>query len=344
MPTVSQLAPSHPNFPSVNELIERAHIVSIPLTTRFRGVTTREAVLFDGPCAWSEFSPFVEYDCAEAANWLAAAIEYGFDTSLPRQTMGTVPVNATIPAIAAEQVAALAHRFVGCATVKVKVAERGQLLRDDIERLMAVQDAFPHAQVRIDANGAWSPAEAEHAIRELHAAGIELQYAEQPCATVPELAELRRRIRDLDTRIAADESIRKASDPLAVARAGAADHAVVKVQPLAGVRRASEIVRASGLTATVSSALETSVGLVTGAQLASTLAGSGAPFAAGLGTLALFADDVCAEPRLPVNGSISLAPAIPDAAKLRALAAPGDRQHWWLQRIRDCYRVLVAQA
>lgn len=343
MSTVSKLAPAQPDFPSVDELLERARIVSIPLTTRFRGITTREAVLIEGPCAWSEFSPFVEYESTEAANWLAAAIEYAFDATLPRRTSGTVPVNATIPAIAATQVAALAHRYAGCSTVKVKVAERGQALHEDIERLLAVRDAFPHAAVRIDANGAWSPVEAEHAIRELHAAGIELQYAEQPCATVPELAHLRHRIRDLGTRIAADESIRKADDPLAVARAGAADHAVVKVQPLGGVRRATEIVRGSGLTATVSSALETSVGLVTGAQLASTLAESDAPFAAGLATLALFADDVCAQPRLPVDGSISLAPAVPDASKLRSLAASGDRQDWWLQRIRDCYRVLAAQ-
>lgn len=331
------------SLPPLAELLARAHVVSIPLTTRFRGVETREAVLIEGTQAWAEFSPFLEYETREAASWLAAAIEYGFDESLPRINVGTVPVNATIPAVAADAVPELAARYDGCRTVKVKVAERGQRLRDDIERLLAVRDAFADPKLRIDANGGWSVAEAERALREFAAVGIQLEYAEQPVRTVPELAALRERVSELRVRIAADESIRKAADPIAVSRTGAADHAVVKVQPLGGVRRAASVVAESGLSATVSSALETSLGLVMGAQLAAAIAPDGSRFAAGLGTLALFADDVCAQPRLPRNGAISLAPAVPDAVKLRALAASDTRTNWWHERLRDCYATLARE-
>lgn len=328
-------------LPDCAEVLARAHVVSIPLTTRFRGVSTREALLIEGTQAWSEFSPFLEYDTAESAAWLAGALEYAFDPTLPRHTSGTVAVNATIPAVDADAVPQLASRFSGCRTVKVKVAEPGQTLREDIERLLAVKDAFNEPMVRIDANGGWTVPEAEAALREITAAGIQLEYAEQPVRTLPELTQLRSLVHPLGIRIAADESIRKGSDPLAVARAGAADHAVVKVQPLGGVRSALRVVADSGMTATVSSALETSVGLVAGAGLAAELATRDEPFAAGLGTLALFAEDVCAAPRRPVNGSISLAPAVPDAGKLRALAASAGRRDWWFDRLRDCYEHLV---
>ena len=120
-------------------------------------------------------------------------------------------------------------RFPGARTAKVKVAEPGQTLADDVARVNAVRALVP--TVRVDANGGWSVAEAVEAATALTADGP-LEYLEQPCATVPELAELRRRV---DVPIAADESIRKAADPLHVVRAGAADIAVLKVAPLGGV-------------------------------------------------------------------------------------------------------------
>lgn len=339
----SDLLPGPCSLPGLDSLLARTHVVSIPLHTEFRGVREREAVLIEGTEAWAEFSPFLEYGAAEAAHWLAAALEFGFDPELHRFESGTVAVNATIPAVSADAVASLAARYRGCGTVKIKVAERGQQLHDDVERVIAVREAFGDVAIRVDANGGWSVDEAERALRAFAAEGIQLQYAEQPVATVPELADLRRRVADLGVRIAADESIRKADDPLAVARTSAADHAVVKVQPLGGVRRAAEVVARSGLTATVSSALETSVGLSMGAQLAARLAeGQQSPFAAGLGTLALFAADVCNDPRLPVNGAIPVAPAVPDASRLRDLAASGARRDWWIERIRECYAMLAS--
>lgn len=330
------------------ELLARTHIVSLPLRTRFRGVTHREAALFAGTTTmagqpvWSEFSPFLEYQVPEAATWLAAALEYGFDPALPRFESGSVLVNATVPAVTAAEVPRVLARFGSCEVVKVKVAEAGQQLRDDLARLEAVQDALPGARVRIDANCGWSLDAAEDALVAIAAAGIDLEYAEQPVATVSELAQLRDRLRQrgIATRIAADESVRKASDPLAVARAGAADHVVVKVQPLGGIARAAEVVAQAGLSATVSSALETSVGTVMGAQLAARMPEP--RFAAGLGTVSLFAADVLEHPRVPKNGRISLAPAVPSTELLAEHAAAPERQQWWRERIARCYQHLAA--
>lgn len=329
-------------LPSLSDILERTRIVSLPLNTKFRGVTYREAAIIEGPVSWSEFSPFVEYRPEEASHWLAAAIEYGFDPTLERACTGSVDVNATVPAVTPEEVPGVLARFDGCKTVKVKVAERGQTLRDDLARIEAVSATLPRASIRIDANAGWQLDEAEGALRAIAKLGIKLEYAEQPVATVPELAELRRRIRDLGTPIAADESVRKATDPIAVARAGAADHVIVKAQPLGGIRNAMRIVKDAGLTATVSSALDTSVGIVMGAQLAAQLPEP--RFAAGLGTVSLFAADVLNEPRRPVNGKISLAPALPRESLLREFRAADDRVNWWHERIRECYALIERSA
>ncbi|MCH6231045.1 o-succinylbenzoate synthase, partial [Microbacterium sp. CFH 31415] len=234
-------------IPPLSELLASARVVALPLATRFRGVDVREALVFEGPEGWTEFSPFVEYDDREAATWLAAAIDFGWMPQ-PAPVRNEIPVNATVPAVAAASVPAVLARFDGCRTAKVKVAEAGQRLSDDVERVRAVREEMgPEGRVRIDANGAWNVDEAERALHAL--AEFDVEYAEQPCATVEELAELRRRVNYMGIPIAADESVRKASDPLAVARAGAADLLVVKAQPLGGVRRALAIVAEAGLPA-----------------------------------------------------------------------------------------------
>ena len=207
----------------------------------------------------------------------------------PAPRRSEVPVNATVPAVPAAIVPEVLARFDGCRTAKVKVAEPGQRLVDDVARVRAVRDALGvEGRIRIDANGAWNLDEAEHAIHAL--AEFDLEYAEQPCATVDELAELRRRVKYMGIPIAADESVRKAADPVAVARAGAADLLVIKVQPLGGVRRALAIVAEAGLPAVVSSALDTSVGLSMGVALAAAL--PDLDYDCGLGTSALFTTDV----------------------------------------------------
>lgn len=312
-------------LPTAEEILERAHVVSLPMAVRFRGITTREALLIDGPAGWGEFAPFLEYGPAESAAWLRAGIEAAFE-GLP-EAHGTVEVNGTVPAVPADEVEAVLARYPeGVATFKVKVAEAGQSLADDTSRLARVHALRPDARLRIDANRAWSVDEACEAIDAL-AAVAELEYAEQPCATAEELAEVRRRV---DTPIAADESIRKARDPYRVAELGAADVAVCKVAPLGGVRPLLRISRELGMDITVASALDTAVGMDAGV-IAAKLTGSRA---AGLATQNLFVEDVAA-PRPLVGGCVEVHRTVPDPERLHGLRAAPARENWWHQRVRD---------
>ncbi len=161
-----------------------------------------------------------------------------------------------------------------------------------------------------------------------------LEYLEQPCATVEELAQLRRRV---DVPVAADESIRKAGDPLAVVRAGAADIAVLKVAPLGGISAMLKIAAQIDIPVVVSSALDSAVGIAVGLAAAAAL--PNLDHACGLGTGRLFVEDV-AEPVAPVDGYLPVGPVTPDPARLQALAAPPQRRQWWIDRIRACYPLL----
>lgn len=313
--------------PSVAEVVDRLHVVALSMRVKFRGITVRELALIDGPAGWGEFGAFLEYEPPEAAAWLAAALEAAYIPP-PPSLRDRIPINATVPAVAAAQVPEVLARFPGARTAKVKVAERGQTLADDVARVNAVRARVP--TVRVDANGGWSVAEAVEAARALTADGP-LEYLEQPCATVPELAELRRLV---DVPIAADESIRKAEDPLLVVRSGAADVAVLKVAPLGGVVKLLDIARQIDIPVVVSSALDSAVGIGRGLLAAGAL--PELRYACGLGTGGLFVDDV-AEPLTPVDGYLPVATVTPDPARLVALAAPAERRQWWIDRIKACY-------
>lgn len=297
------------------------------MRVRFRGITVREVALFDGPAGWGEFGAFGEYEPPEAAHWLLSAIEAAYRQP-PAPLRDRIPVNATVPAVEPERVPEVLARFPGAQTAKVKVAEPGQTLADDVARVEAVRAAVP--KVRVDANGGWSVAEAVAAAGALG----ELEYLEQPCATVEELATLRRQI---DVPIAADESIRKAADPFRVVALGAADIAVVKVAPLGGLEPLLVIAARIGIPVVVSSALDSAVGMSRGLLAAACL--PELPYACGLGTGGLFVEDVV-EPVAPVGGYLPVGPVIPDPARLAELAAPADRRQWWIDRIHACYPLL----
>ncbi len=313
--------------PSLADVLERLHVVALPMHVKFRGITVREVALIDGPAGWGEFGAFLEYEPPEAAAWLAAAIEAAY-TEGPTTHRDRIPINATVPAVTVAQVPDVLARFPGARTAKVKVAEPGQTLADDVARVNAVRERVP--TVRVDANGGWSVAEAVDAARALTADGP-LEYLEQPCATVPELAELRRTV---DVPIAADESIRKADDPLHVVRSGAADVAVLKVAPLGGVAALLEIARQIDIPIVVSSALDSAVGIGRGLLAAGAL--PDLRHACGLGTGGLFVEDVV-EQLTPVDGYLTVAAATPDPARLAALAAPAERRQWWIDRIKACF-------
>jgi O-succinylbenzoate synthase len=324
-------------LPSLPDVLASARVVDLPLVTRFRGITSREAVLLEGPVGWSEFSPFVEYGDDEAAAWLAAALEFGWQET-PALQRDTVPVNATVPAIDAAEVPGLLARFPGCRTAKVKVADPGQTLAEDVARVRAVREALgAEGRIRIDANGLWNVDEAEHAIHAM--VEFDLEYVEQPCATIDEMAEIRRRSDYLDLPIAADESVRKESDPLLVSRSGAADLLVVKVQPLGGIRAILAMQAETGLPLIVSSALDTSVGISMGAFLAGAL--PELDYDCGLATASLLAADVTHDPMLPVGGSIPVRRVVPDTDLLDTYAATPERRDWWLARLTRTYALLA---
>ncbi|MEU0496574.1 o-succinylbenzoate synthase [Mycobacterium sp. NPDC006124] len=316
--------------PPLDELLERLHVVSLPMRVRFRGIDVREVALVDGPAGWGEFGAFGEYEPDEAVHWLASAIEAAYVTP-PVPLRQWIPINATVPAVPVARVPEVLARFPGAGTAKVKVAERGQTLAEDVARVDAVRELVP--VVRVDANGGWSVAEAVAACEALTANGP-LEYVEQPCATVAELAEVRGRV---DVPVAADESIRKAEDPLHVVRAKAADVAVVKVAPLGGVSRLLDIARQVDVPIVVSSALDSAVGMSRGLLAAACL--PDLRHACGLGTGGLFVEDVT-ESTGPVDGRLPVGPVAPDPGRLSALAAAPQRRQWWIDRVRACYPLL----
>jgi O-succinylbenzoate synthase len=314
-------------LPDLADLLDRVHVVALPMRVRFRGITVREVALIEGPAGWGEFGAFVEYQPPEAAHWLASGIEAAYETPPPAKRE-RIPVNATVPAVAPERVPELLSRFPGARTAKVKVAEPGQTLRDDVVRVETVRALVP--TVRVDANGRWSVDEAVSAAAALGP----LEFIEQPCRTVEELAEVRRRV---DIPVAADESIRKADDPLHVVRAGAADVAVLKVAPLGGTSAVLKIAEQIDIPVVLSSALDSAVGISTGLRAAAALPALN--HACGLATGRLFLEDVADVPNL-VDGYLPVEPVTPDPARLRGLAAPSRRRDWWIRRIMLCYRLL----
>ena len=310
-------------------------VFAVPMRTRFRGITVREGALLavergDGTTGWGEWSPFLEYAPDVAAPWLRAAEEAAAG-DWPTPVRDRVAVNVTVPAVGPEQ----AHALVlagGCRTAKVKVAEPGQELADDQARLEAVRSALDlggsGGAVRVDANGGWSVDEATAAIPLLDRAAGGLEYVEQPCAAVEDLALVRRRV---DVPVAADESIRRAVDPYRVRDLEAADVAVLKVQPLGGVRACLRIAADIGLPVVVSSALETSVGIAAGVALAAAL--PELPYACGLSTVQLLTGDVVADPLVPVEGFLPVVRPEVDRALLDAVRADPDRVRHWEDRL-----------
>ncbi|OLT40009.1 O-succinylbenzoate synthase [Saccharomonospora sp. CUA-673] len=316
-----------------NEIdFDGARIYAIPMRARFRGITVREGMLIEGPAGWGEFCPFADYDDTVSASWLATTIEqctFGW----PEPVRDHIPINCTVPAVGPERAHEIAANS-GCRTAKVKVADHPESLTEDLARVEAVRDAFgSDGAIRVDANGVWDIDTAVSHIRQLDKAASGLEYVEQPCRTIEELAAVRRQV---EVRIAADESIRRADDPLRVAVAGAADVAVIKCTPLGGVRRSLEVAEAAGLPCVVSSALETSVGLA--AQVALAAALPELNFACGLGTLSLLNSDIVSGPESlrAVDGYLPVprTPPTPDPTLLDTYELTDSEQAaWWRDRL-----------
>ena len=193
----------------------------------------------------------------------------------------SIAVHRTLAGATPEEVAdaAAAGAADGFDCFKLKVG-----LADDEARVAAVRDAVgPDARLRLDANGAWSAKQAVERIRRV--AGYDIEFVEQPCRTLAELAAVRAAV---DVRIAADESVQSADDVSDAARAEACDVVAIKLAPMGGItaaRNAIEAARAAGLDAYVSSTVDGPWGIAAGLQLA---AAERIDTHCGLATLGLF--------------------------------------------------------
>jgi O-succinylbenzoate synthase len=302
-------------------------------------MTERELLVFEGPNGWSEWAAFTEYADEEASLWLEAALEWGYGT-VPKPKRTEVRVNAILPAINGEEIAKLLSRAGKFETVKIKVSESGQQMTDDISRIQEVKNLYPEAKLRLDANGGFQIPEAQELIEKLSALGIKLEYFEQPVKTIAELAELRLEIskRGLETLVAADESVRKSSDPLAVETAAAADILVLKSAPLGGIAKSLEVAASSKLPIVPSSAMQSSIGLAAELHFAASL--DELVFDAGLGTLNLFAGDLVRNPLRPENGVLEVRREDLNTSALEIFNAEDHRYDWWIERLERCGRLI----
>ena len=298
------------------QLLDTLRVIALPMKTKFRGITVREVALIKGPHGWGEFSPFLEYDDAESASWLASAIEAA-TTPKPKLYRTSVAINGTIPALnEPADLKRVVDSFPGVSSFKVKV---GNDLAKDLARVNVIRNLQPQAKIRIDVNGLWSVDQAEAF---LSAVG-DIEYVEQPCATIEELRELKSRT---SVKIVGDEVLRKAADPFAIDFTGAIDYLMLKVQPLGGIKRAHALAEHHNLPVVVSSALESAIGINYGLTLAASFETMN--FNCGLGTGSLLAADVA---QLPiVDGKIEITEFEP---QLAGLDVASDRFEWWKNRI-----------
>jgi O-succinylbenzoate synthase len=298
------------------QLLDTLRVIALPTKTNFRGITVREVALFKGEYGWAEFSPFLEYDDAEASHWLASAIEAA-TTPRPQLFRTSVAVNGTIPGLNdSAQLKKIVDSFPGVKTFKVKV---GNDLAEDLARVNTIRELQPQAKIRIDVNGLWSVAQAEEFLNSVG----EIEYVEQPCSTIEELRELKSKT---SVKIVGDEILRKAVDPFDIDLTGAVDYLMLKVQPLGGIKRAHAIAEHHKLPIVVSSALESAVGINYGLTLAASF--QELNFDCGLGTGSLLAQDVT---HLPiVDGMIQITEFEP---QLDGLDVSAERFEWWKNRI-----------
>ena len=309
-------------------ILESLRVVALPTRTDFRSVKVREVALIEGPKGWGEFSPFVEYESSECVPWLVSAVEAA--TVLPPEVLRPqIQVNATLPAInGRENIAEVLSWFPGCTTVKIKV---GADLHEDLARIATVCDLAPLAKIRIDVNGSWTVGRAIQAIYAIHAI-CELEYVEQPCESIDEMRELKRRVA-FPVTIAGDEVVRKAIDPMTVDLRDAIDVLLLKVAPLGGIKKSMEIAAHHGKPAVVSSALDSAVGISYGLRLAAVLPQMN--YACGLGTGQLLSADVA---NLPIiGGMMGVDSVVPDPRQIEKYAISPERLDWWRARVRQTW-------
>jgi L-Ala-D/L-Glu epimerase len=297
-----------------------------PFVTSGGVVSARELLLLrlearDGTVGYGEAAPFEPYDGVPLER-AAAALTGGGGRRPPQARAAeeiarldlharqeerplaephrdSLPVNMTLAAGPPSEVAERARAGLreGYACFKLKVG-----LPDDARRVAAVREAVgPWPALRVDANGAWTVDDAVRAIR-----GIEeydLEFIEQPCRSLRELAEVRQRV---STPVAADESVASLRELRRAVELEACDVLNVKLAGAGGFKPARELLREArshGLGAFLSSTLDGPWGIAAALQLA---AAEELTLACGLATLDLFDSPVAAALPRPRGGTLSV--------------------------------------
>ena len=322
----------HKNLRTMVSVSPQLKFFSLTLREKFRGLNTREGVLFQGPAGWGEFSPFPNYTPQQDSLWLRAALESAFvPFDYPKDA--SIGVNAIIGDNEDPYRASIrALEQFGCTTVKIKV---GLDVDSDVKRVEGIIRAYGEAQklgdlrIRLDANGRWSVPQARDTLSQLDCGLIE--YIEQPCQSVSELRELHRKIK---VPIALDESIRvdgqhQISD--------FADLAIIKVSPLGGINAIEELIAKLDVPIRISGALESSVGLSASLLAAHTFAPNEV---AGLGTGMLLETDMTGEPVVPHLGRISVKRYEPSREKITESGLSPDQQGLWEKRIARAWALI----
>lgn len=233
---------------------------------------------------------------------VAGAIEAAQLDLLGGVAATSVAVNATIATedLAASRAAARDAVARGFTTLKLKGGREGSTA-ELVERLTAVRSAVgPDVSLRLDVNGAWDVGIARVRLAALVDLGLE--YVEQPipAGDVGALAALRV---SNAVPIAADESVESMAAAQALLAAGACDVLVVKPSRVGGPLVALAIAReaaAAGVGVTISTLLDTGVGLTAALRVAAALSGG----VHGLATAEVLVSDLLAEPLVVRDGRI----------------------------------------
>jgi O-succinylbenzoate synthase len=312
------------------QLFESMRVVTLPLRSKFRGITTREVALFKGEYGWGEFSPFLEYSPEESVRWLKSAIEAA-TTPPPIYFRKTISVNATLPAIdSPDEITRILSGFPGCNSVKIKVGEE---IDKDIARIKTVKEFAPSAKIRIDVNGGWSVKGALSNIAKIQSTVGSLQYVEQPVASLEELRELKTALKG-EVLITGDEILRKSKNPFEVDLSNAVDILMLKVSPLGGIQSALKLADHHKLPVVVSSALESAIGISAGLKLAAALPELN--FDCGLATGSLLLADVGLHEIK--NGEILVKDVEPI---FEGVEVSPDRYKWWQDRVMKTWELIA---
>ncbi len=259
-------------------------------------------------------------DGAPLAEWLAKR-----EGRLPRRRVRFAALIAGDEPEAAAKAGTRAAA-TGFRTVKLKVG--GADFERDLARVRALRRALPHGvRLRLDANGAWSEAEARERLKAL--APFDVEFLEEP-VTAADPAVLARLRADAPVPIAVDEAAVNEQRAAELLAAKACDVLVIKPAAVGGLRTAGRMAaraRAEGVPVVMSSFLDTSLGRSGALHLAASLGGELRD--AGLATGGFLAREPVAKP-LADDPEIAVpsAPGLGFAPDPHALRGCGSGEPW----------------